>query len=132
VLPFLAALLRIEISDRLALLSAMNSLPPKVMAWRLSLLRDFCLEEFYLNRVTQEVLLIASQADLLLPSVEEVDRLGQIIPNTKKVILKHSGHACLIEKDVNLYSILQQNQFLTTSDRPRIVPQGIDFSPTIF
>ena len=50
VLPFLAALPRIEISDRLALLSAMNSLPPKVVAWRLSLLRDFFLENFYLNR----------------------------------------------------------------------------------
>jgi pimeloyl-ACP methyl ester carboxylesterase len=113
-LPFLASLPRIEISDRLALLSAMNSLSPQVIAWRLSLLRDFFLEDLCLNRITQEVLLIASQADLLLPSVEEADRLSQIIPNNKKVILPDSGHACLIEKNVNLYHIMQRHQLSTT------------------
>ncbi|MFM6138758.1 MAG: alpha/beta hydrolase, partial [Sphaerospermopsis kisseleviana] len=49
-----------------------------------------------------------------LPSVSEVERLDQILPNPKKLILPDSGHACLLEEDVNLYEILKNNEFLET------------------
>lgn len=111
-LPFLAATGRVEMSDRLALLEAMNSLPPKTVSWRLSLLRDFDVEEKDLRRLTQPVLIIAGAADLLLPSVEEGRRLSKNLPNAQTLVLPHSGHACLLERDTNLWQIMQEANFL--------------------
>ncbi|MFM6099124.1 MAG: alpha/beta hydrolase, partial [Dolichospermum sp.] len=50
--------------------------------------------------------------DRLLPSVTEITRLANILPNSKTFILPNSGHACLLEEDVNLYQILKDNDFL--------------------
>ncbi len=111
-LPFLASLERISQSDRYTLLTAMRSLPPETVNWRLSLLRDFQVDQNKLQQLTQPVLLIGSGSDLLLPSVSEIGRLANILPNTKTFILPNSGHACLLEKDVNLYQILKDNDFL--------------------
>lgn len=116
-LPFLASLPRITKSDRQELLKTMRSVPPETVLWRLSLLRDFHVSSEDLSRLSQEVLLIAGASDRLLPSVMEVERIINILPNAKMVILPHSGHACLLEKDVKLYEILQVNEFVEGKDK---------------
>jgi len=111
-LPFLAALNRITPSDRRALLTAMQSVPPEIVSMRLALLRDFVLDDDLLRRLSLPVLLIASGSDRLLPSVEEVQRLLNIFPHAKMTILPDSGHAPLVEEDIQLFNLLKQQQFL--------------------
>ncbi|MDZ8261989.1 alpha/beta hydrolase [Nostoc sp. ChiQUE01b] len=111
-LPFLASLSRISQSDRHDLLKTMRSVPEETVLWRLSLLREFHVDEEKLRRLTQPVLLIAGASDRLLPSVSEVNRIGNILPNNKIVVLPNCGHACLLEQDTNLYKILKDNDFL--------------------
>lgn len=115
-LPFLASLGRIARSDRQELLKSMRYVPPATVLWRLSLLRDFNVEEKELHSLTQPVLVIAGGDDRLLPSVTEATRLVNILPNAKMVVLPHSGHACLLEKDIYLYEIMKENNFLENSD----------------
>lgn len=111
-LPFLAALDRISPRDRQALLEAMGSVPQKTSIWRLSLLNQFDIDETQLRRLTQPVLLIASEADRLLPSLTEAQHLAKGLSHTQIVNLPRSGHACLLEVDINLYEILKAAGFL--------------------
>jgi len=111
-LPFLAALERMATSDRLALLEAMNSVPPRVVSWRLSLLRDFAVFGKDLRRLTQPMLILASRGDRLLPSIEEAKRLVNYLSHAQAIVLPHSGHACLLETDIYLDEIMQANHFL--------------------
>ncbi|MFM7407791.1 MAG: alpha/beta fold hydrolase [Cuspidothrix sp.] len=111
-LPFLASLERISQGDRLMLLTAMRSIPPETVNWRLSLLRDFQVDQEQLQHLLQPVLLIGSGSDRLLPSVTEISRLVDILPHTQTCILPNSGHACLLEENVNLYQILKDHDFL--------------------
>jgi pimeloyl-ACP methyl ester carboxylesterase len=111
-LPFLAALNRIEPDDRRALLDAMISVSQETSVWRLSLLREFHISEAELRRITQPTLVIASGSDRLLPSNQESDRLIRSIPNARKHVLPHSGHACLLEADIDLYDIMRLEGFL--------------------
>ena len=111
-LPFLAALGRIAPNNRRALLNAMRTLPQSTISWRLSLLREFEIDNYALSKLTQPVLVIASHSDRLLPSVEEANRLVEILPNVQMVVLPRSGHACLLETDVGLYEIMESQNFL--------------------
>ncbi|TAE53797.1 MAG: alpha/beta hydrolase [Nostocales cyanobacterium] len=113
-LPFLASLPRISTSNRQELLNAMRYLPAETINWRLSLLREFDIDKSRLQQLQQEVLLIAGGNDRLLPSVSEIQRLKEILPQASSVILSDSGHACLLETDVNLYAILQDYNFVET------------------
>ena len=114
-LPFLAALPRMSSGDRQELLKAMRSVPPETVRWRISLLREFYIDEYKLSKLTQPILLIAGANDRLLPSTTEALRLGNIFPNSRILILPESGHACLLEKDMNLYEIMRENNFLESS-----------------
>lgn len=116
-LPVLAAMGRIAPSDRQALVQAVQMVPQKTSIWRLSLLQDFQIHPNELRRLTQPVLLIGSVADRLLPSVSEVEYLLERFPNARMTVLPESGHACLLEINVNLYEILKENDFLPESDR---------------
>jgi pimeloyl-ACP methyl ester carboxylesterase len=111
-LPFLAALDRICHSDRQALIDAVKMVPQKTAIWRLSLLQEFEVNNSELRRITQPVLLLAGAADRLLPSISEARHLVKVFPNAQTVILPNSGHACLLEKDVNLYKIMKSQKFL--------------------
>lgn len=111
-LPFLASLQRISDNIRHELLKTMRYVPAETVLWRLSLLREFEVKDEQLRSLTQLTLLIAGGSDRLLPSVNEITRLANIIPNSQAVILPECGHACLLEQDVNLYEILQCNNFL--------------------
>ncbi len=79
---------------------------------RLTLMRQFDIDEMKLHQLTQPVLLIASEDDRLLPSVSEVKHLARNLRNAQVVTLPHSGHACLVEIDINLYKIMQKEKFL--------------------
>lgn len=114
-LPFLSNLAKIAPSDRRALLKAMQSVPAKTANWRISLVSEFDVAQTRLGRLTQPVLVIAGGADRLLPSVLEAERLVYCLPNAEMVVLPQSGHACLLEIDVNLFEIMKNHNFLEAS-----------------
>jgi pimeloyl-ACP methyl ester carboxylesterase len=121
-LPFLASLPRMSRSVRHELLKAMRSVPPETISWRLSLLRNFDVDIQHLQKLHQQVLLIAGGSDRLLPSQSEVERLISILPNSKTVLLPDSGHACLLEAAVNLYEIIQAAGYLPSNHLPKCPP----------
>ncbi len=116
-LGFLGSSDRMNNKDSQALLDAMQSLPQEVVSWRLSLLRDFEIKTRNLRMFEKPILLLASQEDKLLPSVEEGRELINYFPNSRLTILPKSGHACLLENDINLLKILEKNDFLSEKNR---------------
>jgi len=117
-LPFLAALERISPEDRQALVEAVRFVPQSTSVWRISLLSQFKLEKSQLQSLTQPILVIASEADRLLPSLAEADKLVDNLPNGRLVSLPDSGHACLLEAEVNFYEILRTENFLRECSSP--------------
>ncbi|MGH1396310.1 MAG: alpha/beta fold hydrolase [Trichormus sp.] len=111
-LPFLVNLNRVSSTAKKALLNSTRSAPKGTASQRLTLMREFDINEMKLTQITQPVLLIASQDDRLLPSEAEAKRLSNIFPNSQLITLPHSGHACLVEMDVNLYQILLSANFI--------------------
>jgi pimeloyl-ACP methyl ester carboxylesterase len=111
-LPFLASLNRLSSTAIKALSDAVNSAPKKTAEQRLFVMKEFRINERNLSYITQPVLLIGSKSDLLLPSKAEAERLAKLFPNCQLVILPYSGHACLIERDINFKEILQAENFL--------------------
>ncbi|MDC0833835.1 hypothetical protein CKA32_004155 [Geitlerinema sp. FC II] len=111
-LPFLAALERIPSHNRQALVDAMQHVSPQAVAWRIQMLREFQLDWERIDRIEQPTLAIASACDRLLPSVTEVRELVDRLPNGRLRVLPESGHACLLEKGVDLYHILQEAKLL--------------------
>jgi pimeloyl-ACP methyl ester carboxylesterase len=115
-LPFLAALERIEERDRRALLDAMQSVTQASSIWRISLLRELNIRDAELRQISQPTLIVGSERDRLLPSVLEAKRLNDLLPRAHTHVLPYSGHACLLEADVDLYEILRTNHFLEKSE----------------
>jgi len=113
-LPFLANLSRISPVATQALSKSTSSAPKKTANQRLSLMKEFDIDENKLSQITQPVLLIASRDDRLLPSEAEAQRLSNIFPNSQIITLPNSGHACLVQNDVNLYQILLSANFIVT------------------
>lgn len=116
-LPVLANLSRIGETNRQALMRAMTAVTQSSAAWRLALLSQFRLEPLQLQRVTAPTLLVASLGDRLLPSLEEAQRLAELLPNPRIYPLPHSGHASLLEDGVNLGAILRAVNFLPNQAR---------------
>jgi pimeloyl-ACP methyl ester carboxylesterase len=112
-LPLLANLSQISDRTRQDLSDSMESAPKQTVQQRIAMMREFTIDETKLQQITQPVLLIGSQKDFILPSVKEVKRLAKIFPQATVVTLPHSGHACLVEKDINLYQIMSANNFIT-------------------
>ncbi|MEH2094344.1 alpha/beta fold hydrolase [Nostoc sp.] len=110
-LPFLANLSRISPTASLALSKSTSSAPQETANQRLSLMREFDVDENKLSQITQPVLLIGSKNDRLLPSEAEAQYLSNIFLNSQIINLPHSGHACLVESDVNLYQLLLSANF---------------------
>ena len=119
-LPFLAQLNRINECDRLNLLESMKSLPPHIISWRLSLLRDFKIADEELRSLKIPSLILAGAADGLLPSVSEARKLVNLMPKAKMAILPQSGHACLLETEVDLYQILIEQNFISAKAFPSL------------
>ncbi len=95
-----------------ALLKSVRDAPKQAVMQRLNLMRQFEIDEVKLHQLAQPVLLIASEADLILPSVAEAKRLARILPKVQVVTLPHKGHACLVEKGVNLLEVLRAENCL--------------------
>lgn len=112
-LALLANLERVSLHDRAALFDIVRSVPQQATIWRLSLLSKFTVTQAELKRLTQPILLIAAQRDQLLPSVAEAQRLARGLANAKVAVLPNSGHACLLEADVNLYEMMREHHFLS-------------------
>lgn len=112
---------RVSRPTRHQLLAAMQAVRPQTAAWRLALLRQFRLDNLPLDRVRQPVLILASEADRLLPSQREAKRLARLLPNTTIVHLPDSGHACLLENQLNLSAILKA-QDLCSDPLPSPLP----------
>lgn len=110
-IPFLMQSQRVAPAAREALLQAMTSVPAATALWRVSLLSQFQVGQLPLAQLTRPTLLIASEADGLLPSVEEAQRLAQQLPQSQLLTLPHSGHACLLEEAVSLYQLMTQAGF---------------------
>ncbi len=110
-LPLLIASHRVPVLSQQALLAAMQSVSPPSAAWRLSLLSQFEINQSALARIEKPVLVLASGADRLLPSVAEAKRLDRYLPQSQTVFLPESGHACLLEQEISLSSILQSTNF---------------------
>ncbi len=119
---------RVSRPTRLQLLAAMQAVKPQSAAWRLALLRQFRLEELPLDRVRQPVLILASGADRLLPSPQEAKRLARFLPATTIVQLPDSGHACLLEDQLNLFAILK-SQDLCSDLLPTPLTRGAPVQP---
>lgn len=111
-LPFLVRLNRIKDCDRICLIESMKSIPPHVVSWRLSLLRDFKVTDEELRNLNIPSLIVAGAADDLLPSVEEAQKLTRLLPQAQMTVLPQSGHACLLETEINLYQILVKQNFI--------------------
>ena len=111
-LPFLAALERYNPIDGLKLLEAMQTVPKATSSWRMSMLQAFELDRLSLDKLACPVLAIASGADRLLPSVADAKYLLGKLPQGELVVLPDSGHACLLERDMSLYEIMQERGFL--------------------
>lgn len=111
-LPFLVRLNRIDECYRHRLVESMKSLPPQVVSWRLSLLKDFQVLDEELRSLDIPSLIIAGAADALLPSVKEAQKLTNLLPQGQMTVLPKSGHACLLETNINLHQILAQEDFI--------------------
>ena len=111
-LPFLAAVERIQPGDRRQLLNAMRSLPPAIIAERLALLQTFSNAGIDFSQIQTPSLILASQRDRLLPSVEEAHSLQGKLTKAAVQILPHSGHACLLETELSLKLILAAKNWL--------------------
>ncbi|MEO0456862.1 MAG: alpha/beta hydrolase [Cyanobacteria bacterium P01_A01_bin.114] len=109
---FLIAPHRVAPAERQALWQAMTSVPSKTASQRLDMLKQFDVDQLPLAAIQQPTLLIAGQADRLLPSVAEIQRLAQILPDAQTLTLPDSGHACLLETEVDLYELMRTAQFL--------------------
>jgi pimeloyl-ACP methyl ester carboxylesterase len=123
-LPLLAYFRRMLPGDRQTFLETVSAVPQKTSIWRLSMLSKFNLSDAVLQKITQPILLIASAADLLLPSLTEAQRLKELFPNVQLIVLPESGHACLLEADIHLYEMMQAHQFL---EEPSSKPDQQDF-----
>lgn len=113
ILCLTSALTRISLTRLQILWKAAQAAPKQTAQYRLSQLSEFQIDETQLHQFTHPVLLIASQADRVLPSVTEAQRLSEIFPAAQVIVLPDSGHTCLIEEDINLYQILQAQRFIT-------------------
>jgi pimeloyl-ACP methyl ester carboxylesterase len=121
-LRWLAELDRIAPHDRDRFLSTIRAVPKAIACHRLDLLRSFDIDVLPLEAIAAPTLLLASGRDRLLPSAAEVHRLAARLPLAAIEELPLSGHACLLERDLNLKQIVHQHPILSSlmqgSQRP--------------
>lgn len=98
---------RLAPADRNRFKAAIESVRKADTLHRLDLLRQFDASELSLQPLSCPTLVVASQRDRLLPSESEARRLQAILPEAKLKFLPDSGHACLLERDMDLSELLK-------------------------
>lgn len=111
-LGMLAELDQIAPTDRQNLADAVRVVPAEVTHRRLLMLSEFNAEYLPLERLKFPVLLVAGAQDRLLPSVDEVNRLSQRFAKVAVEISAQSGHACLLERQLDLSRMVITRQLL--------------------
>lgn len=112
IVPLLANFEHIHSYWQRTFIETVRPISQSCVAWRLSMLQNFELPTHHLEELSIPTALLASGADRLLPSLKEVYRLNQILPNAVTHILPHSGHVCLLEQTVDLVDCLKMLDFL--------------------
>lgn len=72
------------------------------MVHRLGLMSNFIMAKAELQLIEARVLLVASERDRLLPSVQEANRLAQHIRRAMVKVVPEAGHAVLLEEQTRL------------------------------
>lgn len=93
-------------------------LPKQALAWKLKLLKSGAASSnSCLNRVKNEVLILASGKDSMLPSKDEAQRLSQLLQNSRIRFFKENGHLLLMEDGINLLTVIKSNYMYRRSKR---------------
>ncbi|WP_017328020.1 alpha/beta fold hydrolase [Synechococcus sp. PCC 7336] len=111
-LHWLAEIPRLQQEDRQRFLQAMRSVNKKAVLERLHLLQQFDAQTLPLEQFECPTLLLASQRDRILPSVKEARKLARRLPNATLEVLPKSGHACLLERELDLAAIAHTSNWI--------------------
>lgn len=82
-----------------------------------------------LSAITVPTLVVASENDNLIPSLDESERLRKWLPKAKVEVLKGASHAALQEPGVNLMLIAKQNGFLPKHSDAPLMTRDDEFDP---
>jgi pimeloyl-ACP methyl ester carboxylesterase len=93
--------------DRKKILQVLRSVEMKSYARRLQLIAEVNIAD-RLVEIHAPTLLIATERDLLVPSVREAQEMHSRMPQATVKILKRKGHACLLRDDVRLSDLLKE------------------------
>ncbi len=100
---------RLTPTDRERFKRSIESVSKADTLHRLELLRQFDIGSLPLEQLTCPTLVLAGQRDRLLPSASEARRLVTRLPSAELKLLPDSGHACLLERGLDLARILQSH-----------------------
>lgn len=128
-----------SVRELAALLPALGALaeiiPRDALAHRLDkVLRAGCeyLNEDDYRRLTSirvPTLVVASENDQLIPSLEESERLRKFLPNCKVEVVRDASHALLQEPKTNLMEIARRNGFAPRRQSDDIMTRDAKFEP---
>jgi pimeloyl-ACP methyl ester carboxylesterase len=100
-------------------------LPQETLQWKLKLLQEGSdlVTDSLLNRLEHRVLVIVGDADLLIPSEEESERLKRNLRLCSVKVVEGAGHALMQEADISISDIFDEMGFYTptlkyTSPKP--------------
>ncbi|KAJ0980695.1 hypothetical protein J5N97_008950 [Dioscorea zingiberensis] len=90
------------------ILKLLDDIPGDTFSWKLKLLESAtCHANSHLHAVKAEVLVLASCQDSILPSKDEAERLLAILPNCKVHYFIDCGHSLLVDRCVNLLTVIK-------------------------
>ena len=98
---------RIEKTQQELFIKTVRPISQACVMWRLEMLHQFEVATERLQQLSTPTTLLASGRDHLLPSQQEAALLQRHLPNAAIYPLPESGHACLIERDVDLAQCFQ-------------------------
>ncbi|MEM6446068.1 MAG: alpha/beta fold hydrolase [Cyanobacteria bacterium P01_D01_bin.123] len=111
-LRWLLAASQVTDRDRERFLEIIRVVDKQTSLHRFQLLQRFRADELSLETVSVPALVIASARDRVLPSVAEARRIAARLPRAAVEILPDSGHACLVERNINLFEIFKSRGLL--------------------
>lgn len=102
-------------------------MPKPTLQWKLKLLKSGAASSnSHLHTLQNEVLILASGRDSMLPSKDEAQRLSALLKNSKVRFFRNNGHLLLMEDGINLLTVLKGSHMYRRSKRRNVVT---DFLP---